>query len=169
MSQDANQIPNFDIRFATEEDAPYLKAWLDAPGGLDFFPTTGEEETKGAIDCWIGYAKYQACLTATIDGVPCGIGALFFLPYRKVAHQALIKVAVAPEQRRKGIGSSLVKNLKHLAKTRFQLKLVYAEVYGDSPFLPVLEQQGFKQFAYQEKFVKTDRGYLPRRLLEVLL
>ena len=48
------------------------------------------------------FAAGAASLTATINHVPCGIGTLFLMPYKKVAHHCLFKLIVDPHWQRKG-------------------------------------------------------------------
>ena len=163
------EIPNFDIRYTYLTDTFYLKKWLAAPGVLHWFPMSEEKEVEDAVQCWMGYCRYDSSITATIEGVPCGIGTLFLMPYRKVAHHALFKVIVAPEHQNKGIGTALVKNLKHLAKTYFQLELIHIEVFEGNPLLHILKKLDFQEFGRQERFVKEGDKYFSRILMETYL
>lgn len=163
------QIPGFDLRYTYVTDAQPLKEWLSVPGMLHWFPMSDEKEVEDAIQCWIGFCRYSCSLTATIDGVPCGMGTLFLMPYRKVAHHCLFKVIVDPKYQRKGIGTSLVKNLKHLAKNYFKLELIHIEVFEGNPLIPILHKLHFHEFARQERFVKEGDRYLARILLESYL
>jgi RimJ/RimL family protein N-acetyltransferase len=164
-------IPGYDIRYTDLNDAPYLREWLAAPGVLHWFPMSAsqEKEVEDAIQCWIGFSKYRCSLTATIDGTPVGIGTLFLMPYRKVAHHCLFKIVVDPKYQRKGIGSSLLKNLKHLAKTQFRLDLMHIEVFEGNPLISLLKKQDFHEFARQERYVKEDGKYMTRLLMESYL
>ena len=162
-------IPDFDIRYTYLTDAPYLREWLMQPQVFHWFPVTDEKEIEDAIQCWIGFCRYSCSLTATIDGVPCGIGTLFLMPYRKVAHHCLFKLVVDPAHQRKGIGTSLIKNLKHLAKNYFHLELIHIEVFEGNPLVSILNKLKFKEFARQENYVKENDKYLARILLESFL
>lgn len=162
-------LPGYNIRYTYVTDTFYLKKWLAHPGMLHWFPIDEEKEVQDAVACWIGFSKYSCSLTATLDGVPCAIGTLFLMPYRKVAHHCLFKVIVDPAHQRKGIGSSLVKNLKHLAKNYFHLELIHIEVFEDNPLIPILLKLDFHEIARQEKFVKEGDTYLARVLLESYL
>ncbi len=97
------------------------------------------------------------------------MGTLFLMPYRKLAHHCLIKIIVAPKWQRQGIGSSLLKNLKHLAKTQFRQELVHMEVFEGNPMIELLKKFDFHEFARQEKFVKENGIYYTRILLESYL
>jgi putative acetyltransferase len=88
------------------------------------------------------------------------------MPYRKVAHHCLFKILVDPDHHRKGIGTSLLKNLIHLAKGYFRLELMHIEVFEGNPLISMLHKEGFKEFARQERFVKEKDHYLTRILLE---
>ncbi len=147
-------------------DTPYLREWLHNPEVQKWFPVSEEKEIEDAIQCWIGFSRYSSSLTATLNGAPCGIGTLFLMPYRKVAHHCLFKLVVDPKHQRKGIGASLLKNLKHLAKNYFHLELIHIEVFEGNPFIHLLQKFDFHEFARQEDFVKDKEGYMARILFE---
>jgi len=113
------------------------------------------------------FCRYQSSLTATIRHIPCGIATLFLMPYKKISHQCSFKICVNPKHWRKGIGSSLIKNLKHLAKEHFHLEAIYTEVFDDNPLIPLLKKFGFYEFARQENYIKTKKGYKGRVCLIV--
>jgi RimJ/RimL family protein N-acetyltransferase len=163
------EIPGYDIRYTNLNDTSYLREWLESPGMLHWFPMEEEKEIEDAIQCWMGFSRYSSSITATIDDVPCGIGTLFLMPYRKVAHHCLFKIIVDPKHHRKGIGSSLVKNLKHLAKQYFHLELMHIEVFEGNPIIPLLKKFDFHEFARQERYVKEGDTYYARILLESFL
>lgn len=154
---------DFDIRFSEYDDIAYVSSWLEE----DFqgFPFS-ESEKGDSLKVWLGYSKYKASLTGMIGSTPCAVGTLFLMPYKKVAHHASFYLIVDPKQRRQGIGTSMVRNLLHLAKTRFKLESVHAELYLPSPIENILREQKFEEFARQEHFVKVDGKYQDRLLLE---
>lgn len=159
-------MDSFDIRFSEMSDLEYLAKWFLAPNATDDFPF-GEKEKEEALKNWIGFSKFKASLTGTFEGTPCSVGALFLMPYKKVAHHASFYLFVDPLHRKKGIGSSMVKNLLNLGKTRFRLESLHAELFDFSKLLSILERQNFKQFARQEGYVKMEDGtYRARILLE---
>lgn len=158
-----------DIRYSVMEDGEYLKKWLKDPNVLRWLPPSEGKELEDAAQCWIGFSKYLASLTAVVNDVPCGIGTLFLMPYRKVAHHCLFKIVVDPKYQRKGIGTSLVKNLKNLAKTRFKLEFMHIEVFEGNPIIPLLQAQDFVISARQEKFVKDGDKYMARVVMEANL
>lgn len=162
-------IPGLDIRYTYVTDTPYLRDWLHNSEIQEWFPVSEEREIEDAIQCWIGFSRYSSSLTATLNGTPCGIGTLFLMPYRKVAHHCLFKLVVDPKHQRKGIGSSLLKNLKHLAKNYFHLDLIHIEVFEGNPFIHLLQKFDFHEFARQEYFVKDKKGYKGRILFESVL
>lgn len=158
--------PGLDIRYTYVTDTPYLRQWLNHPGVQKWFPVSEEREIEDAVQCWIGFSRYSSSITATLNGVPCGIGTLFLMPYRKVAHHCLFKLVVDPKYQHRGIGTSLLKNLKHLAKNYFHLELMHIEVFEGNPFIRLLKKFDFHEFARQEKFVKDSEGYHARILYE---
>ena len=60
----------------------------------------------------------------------------------------------------------MVRNLIHLAKTKFKLESVHVEIYEPSPLLSVVRKLGFEEFARQDDFVKINGLSRPRILLE---
>ncbi len=158
-----------DIRYTYVTDTAYLREWLMHPDVQKWFPVSEEREIDDATQCWIGFSRYSSSLTATINGKPCGIGTLFLMPYRKVAHHCLFKLVVDPKHQRKGIGASLLKNLKHLAKNYFHLELMHIEVFEGSPVIHLLNKFDFHEFARQEDYVKDKGQYLARILFESTL
>ncbi len=155
----------FDIRFSEQQDLVSLKKWFAYEGACDDFPF-GIDEMEEALKNWIGFSKFKASLTGTLHNEPCAIGTLFLMPYRKVAHQCSFFLIVDPEQRRKGIGTAMIRNLLHLARTRFQLESVYVEIYDPNPILLLLDRLGFQIFARQENFAHINGCQRARILLE---
>lgn len=147
------------------EDLPYLQEWFQEESACDDFPF-GPKEKEDALKNWIGFSKFKASLTGLIDGVPCAIGTLFLMPYRKVAHHCSFYLIVDPKHRRKGIGTSMVRNLLNLAKTRFRLEAVHVETYEPSAVIPLLIKAGFQEIVRQENFVKINGVPRARILLE---
>jgi hypothetical protein len=49
------------------------------------------------------------------------------------------------------------------------LESIQAEIYEGCPIENLLKTFGFASFAYQEKFVKDEKGYKARNLLELFL
>jgi putative acetyltransferase len=156
---------DFDIRFTELGDLAPLSEWLSSPNACDDFPF-GFEEREEAIKNWVGFSKYKASLTGTMKGRPCAIGTLFLMPYKKVAHHAGFYLIVEEKERRKGIGTSMVMNLIHLAKTRFKLESLHTELFEPSLLLPILEKKGFEIYARQDNFVHLGTTRRPRILTE---
>lgn len=157
-----------EIRFSEMEDLSYLEQWLSGDEACDGFPF-GPEEKADALKNWIGFSRFKASLTGVHEGVPCAVGTLFLMPYKKVSHHCSFYLAVDPTQRNKGIGTSMIKNLLNLAKTRFRLESVHVELYEPSPLLSVVKKLGFETIAKQDDFVKMNGTFRPRILLEHFL
>lgn len=162
-------LPGFDIRYTYVTDDSFLREWLAVEEVQRWFPFSTEKEVEDAVQCWIGYCRYSCSLTGVLNGTPCGIGTLFLMPYRKVSHHCLFKIVVDPKHQKKGIGSSLLKNLKHLAKEYFKLELIHIEVFEGNPLISLLKKQGFQEFARQEEYVRDKGTYLTRILYESYL
>ena len=158
-----------DIRYTHMNDLPYMKQWVASPAVLYWFPMSEGKEVDDALQCWIGFSKYNCSLTVIYKDAPVAIGTLFLMPYRKVAHHCMFKLVVDPKYHRKGIGRALIRNLKHLAKNYFRLELMHIEVFEGNPLIALLKKEGFTEFVRQEKYVKENGQYLARILLEVSL
>jgi putative acetyltransferase len=156
----------YDIRFSTLHDMNALRTWLKTEGVLHWYPPANDQELENFLRVWMGFTRYNACLTATYEGKPAGMAVVYLMPYRKVAHHSLFHILVDPEMQRKGVGHSLMRNVKHLAKSAFGLELIHAEVLDDAPIIPLLLKLGFNEFARQEKYMKEEGDYYPRILLE---
>jgi len=171
QSQTPEEIAGLDIRYSYLTDAPALREWLYDPQVQRWFPVAEEKEIEDAIQCWIGFSRYSSSLTATLDkgATICGIATLFLMPYRKVSHHCLFKMVVDPKYQHQGIGTSLLKNLKHLAKNYFHLEMMHIEVFDKNPFIHLLHKQDFHEFARQDKFVKDKGEYHARILYESYL
>lgn len=162
-------LPGFDIRYTYITDSIYLKEWLQAPGILENFAMSPGKEMEEGAQCWMSFCRWHCSLTATVHHTPCAIGTIFLMPYKKVAHQGLFKMVVSPQWQRKGIGSSLLKNLKHLGKNYFNLDIMNIEVFEGNPIIYLLEQQGFHEIFRQEKYVKSNGLYRARIFMEAVL
>ena len=145
----------FDIRYSELSDLSFLQTVFADETERDAFPFGSDAETEAALRNWIGFSRIKASLTGTLAGVPCAIGTLFLMPYRKTRHTCAFYLIVDPAHRRKGIGTSMVKNLIHLAATRFRFEAIYAELFEPTPLQAILERQRFQLFARQEGFVKV--------------
>lgn len=153
---------DFDIRYTYVTDITYLRQWMNLPGMLHFFPMTDEKEVEDAIQCWIGFCRWYSSLTITVNHVPAGIGTLFLMPYKKVAHHCLFKMIIDPKFQRKGLGSALLKNLKHLAKNYFHLEAMNIEIFEGNPIHQLLKKLDFYEVARQERAVKEQGAYSAR-------
>jgi RimJ/RimL family protein N-acetyltransferase len=154
-----------EIRYTRPMDSGYLKEWITNPQVASRMSMTDQTEVDFALKSWMFYARFQSSLTATVNHTPCGIATLFLMPYKKVKHHSSFKICVDPKRWREGIGSSLIKNIKHLALTYFDLDAIHTELFGDNPLIDLLKTFDFKEFVKQEKYVKTEEGYLSRTCL----
>lgn len=162
MTQD-----DLDIRYTNVLDISYLRRWLQDPKILRWFPMSDPQEIEGPISCWMSFARYNASLTATYCREPCGMATLFLMPYKKVSHHCFFKLCVAPQYQRKGVGTSLLRNIKHLAKTQFNLQFLYIEVFEGNPLISLLKKMEFEEVLRQENYVKIEGQYISRILFRV--
>lgn len=159
----------FDINWTLPHEDKVLKKWLMWPGVLDWYPMSNEKEVDLIVRNWIGFAKYRSSLTAYYKGKPVGMATVLLMPYLKVAHLGMLYFIVDPEMQRKGIGRALLKNILHLAKTRFKLEKIHFDVYEGCPALALFEEFGFVKLLTQEHWIKDKGRYLTRILVEVTL
>lgn len=152
--KDANAIPGYDIRYTEPSDVQYLKKWFLDPTVGRWFPMADEVEYEDAAARWVGFCRYKCSLTAVINGEPVGLATLYLQPYKKISHQCEFGIIVGGEHRGKGIGSSLIRNLIHLAKSTFGIELLHLQVYQGNPAVRLYERFGFKQFGFQSHWIK---------------
>ncbi|OGN62208.1 MAG: hypothetical protein A3F09_00495 [Chlamydiae bacterium RIFCSPHIGHO2_12_FULL_49_11] len=147
---------DYDIRFSDLADEAKLMEWLTDEETRRWYPPSSENDAKMWARNWMGFSRFKASLTAIYKNQPVGVGTLFLMPYIKVSHMCMLYVCVSPAYRRRRVGYSLIKNCKHLAKTRFYLETMHVEVFEGCPvislltnhleFTPLFEQQGYVQF-----------------------
>lgn len=157
------------IRYTSQDDAPYLKEWLQEPGILRGFPMADLPEIEDSVKHWIGFSKYKSSLTATIEGKPVGLATLCLMPYRKLIHQCLVSIIVSQEARNKGVGTVLLNNLIHLAKDYFGIEVLYLEVYEGNRAINLYERFGFREIGFQKHFMKEDGEYVGKIIMERIL
>lgn len=161
------ESPSFDLRYSDSGDEKHLVNWLMKPEVYQWFPMNDAEEIRLFAKNWIGFSRYKCSLTATLDRVPRGLGTLFLMPYRKVAHLCMVYLVVDPEFWRQGIGTALVRNLAHLARTYFHLESMHFELFEGCPLNSLLLKLGYQEVFHQDHFVKDSSGkYLARKILE---
>jgi putative acetyltransferase len=158
-----------DIRYTHVTDESYLRDWLMDRKLQHWLPVSNEQEVNNTVQCWLGFCRYNASLTATLNGTPCGVATLFLMPYQKVSHHCLFKILVDPAYQRRGVGNSLLKNIIHLAKVYFKLEAIYTEVLEENPLIHLLHKYDFYQFARQEGYVKEENHHYARLLFGVSL
>ena len=159
----------YDIRYTLPEDEAPLKEMLSEPEINKWMPIDQEKGVELFSKNWIFFSKYKCALTCVYQGNPIAMGILFLMPYKKVAHLSMLYFVVSSKFQGHGIGSSLVKNLKHLAKDYLKLESIHIEVYEGCPGIPILLDQGFTEIIRQEKFVRLEGEYLARMVYEVQL
>lgn len=158
-----------EIRFTVPEDAPLLTEWLSEPNILRWFPMIDAREIEDAVKIWIGYAKYEAAITALWDGEPCGMSTLYLQPYKKFAHQCLFSIIAKKEFRGKGVGTFLLENLMKLAKEKFRIEILHLEVYEGNPAINLYRRVGFEEFGKQDHFIKENGEYLSKTFMQKYL
>ncbi|GAB5412005.1 MAG: GNAT family N-acetyltransferase [Chlamydiales bacterium] len=161
--------PEYDIRYTEAADHAALKRIVMKPDVMRWMVQSKESEIDLFVQNWIGFARFKSTLTCLYQGVPIAFGALFLYPYQKVCHMAMVQMVVDPEYQKRGVGKSLLKNLIHLAKTRFRFQSLHIDIPENSPGKRLLEKQGFKLVVKQADFYYIDGKYYARHVMERML
>lgn len=159
----------YDLRFSNTTDEAELKRWLSDPEMRLWYPPSSDADVDTFVRNWIGFSRYRSSLTAVYEDKVVGVATIFLMPYIKVAHLCMMYIAVDPEFQRKGIGTSLIRNIKHLAKTRFRLESMHCEVWEGAPIVGLLHKLDFKEVVRQESFVRFPEGHRARLIIEAEL
>jgi RimJ/RimL family protein N-acetyltransferase len=164
------QKSSVDIRYSDLADGRYLKQWLQEPSIGRWFPVYDTVEIDDAVQRWIGFSRYKCSLTAVKNEEPCGIATLYLQPYRKLAHQCEFGIIVGQGHRGQGVGTELIRNLIHLAKTKFHIELLHLQVYSENPAIHLYKRMGFVEFGKQTHWIKEiDGTYTGRLFMEKYL
>ena len=158
-----------DIRYTKQRDVIYLTEWFANKEILKWFPMREPNEIEDSIQRWISFHKWKCSLTATINSIPVGIATLWLQPYKKVAHQCQFGIIVDSKYRKQKVGSSLLKNLIHLAKNYFHIELLHLEVYDGNDAYFLYKSFGFKEFGRQTHWIKDQGQYVGRIFMEKFL
>ncbi|BAE81612.1 amino group acetyl transferase [Chlamydia felis Fe/C-56] len=159
-------VPGLEIRYTLPSDGVYMQKWLNDPKILRGFPLKTEAEIRDSVNFWVGFYRYHSSLTAVYEGEVAGVATLILNPYIKVSHHSLISIIVGEPYRNKGIGTALLNNLCHLAKSRFHLEILYLEVYEENPAIELYKRFGFIEVGRQRRFYKDEIGYLAKITME---
>lgn len=160
---------DYDIRFSFLTDESFLKDTLYDEETRLWYPPSSESDVNIFVRNWAGFARYNASLTAVYKNQVIGQATIFLMPYVKVAHLAMMYMVVKKEFRNKGVGRSLLKNINHLAKTKFSLDSLHVEIFEGCPIEELLLKEGYQQIIYQENFVELPEGLKARKVYEVNL
>jgi ribosomal protein S18 acetylase RimI-like enzyme len=164
--QDITLSDAFQIRYTEASDEAFLREWLLSKQTRQWFSVSDEAEVEEMAKIWISYSRFKCSLTATYQGIPCGIGTLFLMPYVKLIHQSMVYLVVDPKLQKKKVGTALIRNLDHLAANYFKLERMHYEVFGQNPLIELLQKLGYHKQFTQQRYVKDKEGYLSRTVLE---
>ncbi|MCH9620941.1 MAG: hypothetical protein S4CHLAM20_03500 [Chlamydiia bacterium] len=157
----------YDIRYSILNDETFLKEALADKDTRKWYPPSTDSDVKIFVRNWAGFSRYQCSLTATYENQVIGMATIFLMPYVKVAHLAMLYVIVKKEFQQKGVGTSLMKNINHLAKTKFKLDSLHLEIFEGCQIEPLLLKSGYKEVFVQENFVELDDKLKSRKVFEV--
>jgi len=162
-------MKELDIRYSQMSDYDHLLKWLKEKKNNQWFIFSTKKEIEESARNWIGFSKFKASLTGVLNNQVVAIATIYLMPYRKLAHEAMIYLIVDDNFRKKGVGSDMLKNLIHLAKNYFKLESIFAEVFDGCEIISLLEKFKFEKFAVQEKYIKDNNQYKTRILFDLWL
>jgi GNAT superfamily N-acetyltransferase len=158
--------PELHIRFTADLDALDLRRILSHREVWQWFPFSEGKELDDSIGLWMAFAKHRLGLSALLEGQLVGMGVLLPMPYKKMAGRSAFYLAVHPEFQRRGVGTSLLRNLMHLGRDRFHLEFIHADVYQGCPLMPILERAGFICCVEQSHYIQMGDDLAARRLMQ---
>ncbi len=165
--QDITKDKDYDLRFSFLIDENFLLEELKDKETMQWLPPSSESDVKIFARNWAGFARYQCSLSAMYGKETVGMATLFLMPYVKVAHLSMMYMVVKKEYRNKGVGRSLLKNINHLARTKFKLESIHVEIFEGCPLEHLLIKGGYKKIITQENFVELDNQMKARLIYEV--
>lgn len=167
ISKKITSDKEYDIRFSFYTDENFLKEALADEEVRKWYPPSTDSDVSIFVRNWAGFARYKCSLTAIYNNEAIGMATIFLMPYVKVSHLAMVYVVVKKEFQNKGVGTSLIKNINHLAKKSFNLESIHMEVFGDSVMEHLLPKMGYKELFTQENFVEFTEGMHCRKIYEI--
>jgi putative acetyltransferase len=170
MDTDRKLKDEYLIRYTEPGDVKYVREWLSQPSTRRWFPMTDQVEIDDSATRWVSFCRYKCSLTATHEGIPCGIATLYLQPYRSLAHQCALGIIVHEDYRGAGIGELLLSSIMDLAKHTFHIELLHLEVFGENPAMRLYQRMGFREFGRQTRWKKNSQGlYSTRVFMERIL
>ena len=166
MQDKITDSEDYDIRYSDLSDSEFVISWLKDSETAIWYPPETDGDKEVFVRNWLGFSKYKASLTALFKKTPIGVATIYLMPYIKVAHICSLYAIVDPAYQRKGVGVSLLRNLKHLAKQRFRLEAMHCEVYQGAPIERALIKAEFTRIIYQEKYIDFPDGPRARVIYE---
>jgi GNAT superfamily N-acetyltransferase len=163
-----SKVVEHDIRYTQVDDEKFLFEVLSDKKINRWFPVSNKAEIRPFVRNWIGFHKFRSSLTATVKDIPCGIGTLFLMPYKKICHQCFFYLVVDSNHQNKGIGKSLVKNLINLSKNYFNHEQLYVEIFEGCVIEKLLIALDFKKFVEQKGYVMEGQIYKSRICYELI-
>ena len=169
ISENIIDDSDYNIRYSVLTDIDFLKECLSDLDNRQWYPPSSDSDLDIFLRNWITFSRYKSSLTASYKDQIIGLATLFLMPYVKVAHLSPIYMVVKNQYSRRGVGHSLVKNIHHLAKTKFNLDSVYMEIYEGCPIEKLLKDYGYKELFFQKNFVEINNELKGRKVYEYFL
>lgn len=151
----------YEIRFSNLEDRKFLSLWV-TDEDKKWYPFADDEEMEKFFDNWIGFSKYNASITVTLDAVPVAIATLYLMPYRKISHFAILWMLASPDHRDKDLLHILIRNALHLAKSHFGMDHINVEAFEGSPLIETLQECGFELCTRHKNYARIDGQFHDR-------
>ena len=155
------------MRMSKRGDDKHLKEWLMDPVVLRYFPMHDEREVVDSVRVWMSFMKAKAAYTMELDGKPVGMAVLYLQTLEKLKHQTLFAIVIDPNERGKGIGTELYREIEKEAKGKHGVRNLHLEVYDGNPAENLYKRLGFNEYGRHDNFLKEPSGeYLTKILME---
>lgn len=147
--------PIFHLRpFQAKDQAPVKALILEGLG--EHFPVVDETLNSDLDDIAANYlARGHRFIVAEVDGALVGAGALKVLDRRR---GRLVRLSVAKDYRRRGLGQAMVEHLIALARIRGLEQLLVETNHDWRDATALYQRSGFRPYARDETSIHMARG-----------
>ena len=144
------------FRQPIESDLEWLiKEWssVDNVEKIHSFSHANAKEVKSSAEHCL--SRPEMVIVVEMDSKPVGLAQLDVDIFKKCSHNAFFCILVTKEYRNKGIGATLCKQLIELARSKFNVKMLYLEVMKGNPAIHLYNRLGFIQCGCEPRFLRS--------------
>lgn len=155
------------LRISIPTDEDHLLHFLQDRETAKWFPCVSTSETFHMCAMWSSYFKVGCSLTALDSNKdPIGIATLLIPDFKKLSNTCDFTIVVAPNKRKHGVGSLLIKNLEMLARDKFDIRNLALSVYDTNPAIRLYEKLAYTQCGRVDSYALVDGKYVDRILMQ---